>query len=85
MIVSYDPSCNTITSSSAESINRAAFILVLPKSKQRVVDAKLLHLARKSRKMGDEWLVMSKKNQGTKTSTHFITHCPNPRLVRFLK
>ena len=59
LIPVYDPSGKMINSSSAESTNRAAFILVLPKSKQRVVDAKLLHLARKSRKMGDEWLVMS--------------------------
>jgi hypothetical protein len=54
LISVYDPSCKMINSSSAESTNRAAFILVLPKSKQRVVEFKLLRLARKSREMSDE-------------------------------
>ncbi len=38
---STDSSFKTITSSNAESTNKAAFNLVFPKSKQRVVEAKL--------------------------------------------
>jgi hypothetical protein len=54
LIPVYDPSCKMINSSSTESTNRAAFILVLPKSKQRVVEVNLAYLARKCREMSDE-------------------------------
>jgi hypothetical protein len=40
-------------SSNAESINKAAFNLVFPKSKQMVVDVNLLVFGGKSNEMGD--------------------------------